>query len=77
MTLSCREPASPPSFPLTPFVSAFTQGAFMPSAIPTSVRGTSFEPSGAKPFLAESGELGPDGSCRLGPCGFVVVPVSL
>lgn len=33
--------------------------------------------AGAKPFLAESGELGPDGSCRLGPYGFVVVPVSL
>ena len=33
--------------------------------------------AGAKPFLAESGELGPEGSCRLGQYGFVVVPVRL
>ncbi len=33
--------------------------------------------AGAKPLLAESGELGADGVCRLGPYGHVVVPVGL
>ena len=32
--------------------------------------------AGAKPLLADAGELGADGICRLGPYGHVVVPVS-
>ena len=46
MTRSCREPASPPFLPATPFVSAFVQGTFVPSAIAASVRGTLLPPSG-------------------------------
>lgn len=37
---SWRDFASPPSLPLTPCVSDFVQGGFVPSAITASVRGT-------------------------------------
>ena len=48
MTMSCRECASSPFLPLTPFVSFFAQGAFFPSAIATSVLLTAFPPSGVR-----------------------------
>ena len=40
VTLSWRDFACAESFPLTPAVSVFVQGGFVPSAVTTSVRGT-------------------------------------
>ena len=45
-TRSCRDPASPPFFPLRPFVSAFAAGTHVPSSWTASVRGTLRPPSG-------------------------------
>ena len=52
VTLSWRDFACAESFPLTPAVSAFVQGGFVPSAITTSVRGTLRAPSGVRSFAA-------------------------
>ena len=52
VTLSWRDFACAEFFPLTPAVSAFVQGGFVPSAITTSVRGTLRAPSGVRSFAA-------------------------
>ena len=66
MSRSCRERASSPFLPLTPFVSLFTQGAFVPSAIATSVLRTAFPPSGVRVTrLLERPELHREAGDRL------------
>src|SRR5574344_50613 len=53
VTRSWRDFACAEFFPLTPDVSAFVQGGFVPSAIMTRVFGTLCAPSGVRSFALE------------------------